>query len=386
MTVTFSNLAHPYPADLDCLLVGPQGQKVMLMSDAGSDSAPIRFLTFDDAAPDLLPRYEPLASGTYQPTDYEPANLPAPAPAGPYPLSLASMNVTNGNGVWSLYIADHFAGEVGPLGGWSVNLSVTADVRDVPRLVAQPVSLVATQGLPTVLSAQATGARPLRFQWLFHGGPLEGATADSLTLPEVTPAQAGGYSLVVSNLFGVVTSQVAVLTVLVPPTLGFSPVSRSVVAGRMISWAVTAVGSPPLQYQWVFNGTNLANGPRILRPADQCAGHGERRRWAVEGYRHFVRRPRRKAAGDRILAAERAGLSEDLLPAGSGHRAEHPLERAGQWRGHSRGQLRAQAGLALQLDHRPALYAPHDNGIREVGVAGHRRAVGGPQRDYPGPD
>lgn len=269
VTVTFSNLAHPYPADLDCLLVGPQGQKVMLMSDAGSDSAPIRFLTFDDAAPDLLPRYEPLASGTYQPTDYEPANLPAPAPAGPYPLSLASMNVTNGNGVWSLYIADHFAGEVGPLGGWSVNLSVTADVRDVPRLVAQPVSLVATQGLPTVLSAQATGARPLRFQWLFHGGPLEGATADSLTLPEVTPAQAGGYSLVVSNLFGVVTSQVAVLTVLVPPTLGFSPVSRSVVAGRMISWAVTAVGSPPLQYQWVFNGTNLANGPRITG-ADQA--------------------------------------------------------------------------------------------------------------------
>ena len=35
ITVTFDNLLHGHPADIDILLVGPAGQNVMLMSDVG---------------------------------------------------------------------------------------------------------------------------------------------------------------------------------------------------------------------------------------------------------------------------------------------------------------------------------------------------------------
>jgi len=35
VTVSLNGLSHTYPDDLDILLVGPDGAKVMLMSDAG---------------------------------------------------------------------------------------------------------------------------------------------------------------------------------------------------------------------------------------------------------------------------------------------------------------------------------------------------------------
>ncbi len=35
ISVTLSNFSYFYPADVDVLLVGPQGQNVMLMSDVG---------------------------------------------------------------------------------------------------------------------------------------------------------------------------------------------------------------------------------------------------------------------------------------------------------------------------------------------------------------
>src|SRR5215213_5909990 len=35
ITITFSDLFHVHPADIDALLVGPGGQNVMLLSDVG---------------------------------------------------------------------------------------------------------------------------------------------------------------------------------------------------------------------------------------------------------------------------------------------------------------------------------------------------------------
>ncbi|MEO8574416.1 MAG: hypothetical protein ABI481_10640, partial [Pyrinomonadaceae bacterium] len=37
-TVTLTNVSHTFPADIDILLVGPTGAKVILMSDTGGGS------------------------------------------------------------------------------------------------------------------------------------------------------------------------------------------------------------------------------------------------------------------------------------------------------------------------------------------------------------
>ncbi|PYJ05067.1 MAG: hypothetical protein DME25_09070, partial [Verrucomicrobia bacterium] len=43
----------------------------------------------------------------------------------------------------------------------------------------------------------------------------------------------------------------------VPPTIAASPQSQTVTAGDNATFSVNAAGSPPLSYQWRFNGTNI---------------------------------------------------------------------------------------------------------------------------------
>ena len=56
VTVQLNGLTHTFPDDVDVMLVGPQGQKVMLMGEAGGGgNANLANLTFDDAAALAIP-------------------------------------------------------------------------------------------------------------------------------------------------------------------------------------------------------------------------------------------------------------------------------------------------------------------------------------------
>ena len=139
--VQLHDVSHGFAADLDVLLVGPGGQSVVLMSDAGA-STPIvnASLLFRDGAPALS---SPLVTGLYRPTNVGTGDaFPAPAPAGPYGDTLSVFNGTNANGVWSLYALDDFAADGGSIGGWSL-LVTTAGMADY---VAQAGELVFPPG------------------------------------------------------------------------------------------------------------------------------------------------------------------------------------------------------------------------------------------------
>lgn len=63
------------------------------------------------------------------------------------------------------------------------------------------------------LTVGASGSSPLSYQWLKEDTQIIGATASALILMNLQPADAGNYSVVVSNAFGVATSQTVTLTV-----------------------------------------------------------------------------------------------------------------------------------------------------------------------------
>ena len=69
---TFVGVRHTGAGDIDALLLGPNGQNVMLMSDApcGNIFNPARDLTFDDAAATEL--IAPCPEGSYKPTNGPP--------------------------------------------------------------------------------------------------------------------------------------------------------------------------------------------------------------------------------------------------------------------------------------------------------------------------
>jgi sugar lactone lactonase YvrE len=79
----------------------------------------------------------------------------------------------------------------------------------------------------------------------------------TLALTNVSVADAGSYTVVVSNPCGSVTSQVATVTILGPPAILSPLVNQEVVAGNDATFCVAATGTPPLYYSWYFNMTNL---------------------------------------------------------------------------------------------------------------------------------
>jgi hypothetical protein len=131
-----------------------------------------------------------------------------------------------------------------------------------PVIVASSVSLAVPIGATADFQVEATGSPPLAYQWVFKGMTvIAGATSASLSLTNVQLTQAGAYSVTVTNLYGAVTSAPAVLTVTgVPPVIVASPASLPVLVGATADFQVEATGSPPLAYQWVFNGSTAIAG------------------------------------------------------------------------------------------------------------------------------
>lgn len=130
VTVKLDGLTHTYPDDIDVVLVGPGGQKVMLMSDmGGSTDISNVVLTFSDSAASALPDSSKLLTGTYKPGNVGPENLPAPSPAGPYGTSLGAFNGLNPNGAWRLYVADDAGADIGSIArGWSLTFTTSASL------------------------------------------------------------------------------------------------------------------------------------------------------------------------------------------------------------------------------------------------------------------
>ncbi|MGO8678223.1 MAG: beta strand repeat-containing protein [Limisphaerales bacterium] len=148
-TVTLNGFTHTYPADVSVLLVGPNGQGVVLMSQAGNGAFPVSnvFLTFDDAAANgQLPRSGQIFGGTYAPSafrsnpNFAQSGVKPVPPIGPYALTLASaFNGATPNGTWYLYVQDEAFPNGGWItNGWSLNLQTTGP--EISPIAAQQVN------------------------------------------------------------------------------------------------------------------------------------------------------------------------------------------------------------------------------------------------------
>jgi subtilisin-like proprotein convertase family protein len=127
--VTLHDMTHAFPDDYDILLVGPGGQKALLMSDCGGsfDVSHVT-LTFTDGANATLPDATQITSGAYRPINYGgPDDAFPPGAAQAYSASLATFNNTSPNGNWSLYVVDDEANDSGGIaGGWTLEIDTTS--------------------------------------------------------------------------------------------------------------------------------------------------------------------------------------------------------------------------------------------------------------------
>lgn len=90
---------------------------------------------------------------------------------------------------------------------------------DAPVITRQPAGATLTEGDALSLSVTATGGG-LSYQWYRGDNAIANATAASYKKSSVTTADAGDYTVIVSNAAGAVTSDVATVTVAAKTTTG----------------------------------------------------------------------------------------------------------------------------------------------------------------------
>jgi hypothetical protein len=135
-----------------------------------------------------------------------------------------------------------------------------------PSIVSQPQSQTVIAGQSASFSVSASGTAPLRYQWRRNGANIAGATASTYTLANAQPANAGQYTVVVSNNGGVATSAPATLTVNYSLTVTTSSGGSVSIQPYQNSYApgtsVTLKATPSFLFKftgWSGNATGTAN-------------------------------------------------------------------------------------------------------------------------------
>ncbi len=123
-------------------------------------------------------------------------------------------------------------------------------------LLTGPSDQLATNGDTVLWSVTASGSQPLGYQWYFNSMTLPAGTNATLTVSNVTPAQAGSYAVIVSNPYSSATSAAAQLSVVVPALIVTGPTNVVATNGGTVTLVVVAQGTAPLGYQWYFDLTN----------------------------------------------------------------------------------------------------------------------------------
>jgi hypothetical protein len=133
-------------------------------------------------------------------------------------------------------------------------------LRDTPPVVLSgPESLTVAPGNQAVLRASAFGSSPLTYRWWKDGQPLDGADRPVLVVDPVQTLDAGSYRVVVSNSFGVATSQTVSLTVKLPAA---DPPRLSL---AYLGQAQVTVWGPP-GYEFTLESLDTLSAPSAWQP------------------------------------------------------------------------------------------------------------------------
>jgi hypothetical protein len=128
-------------------------------------------------------------------------------------------------------------------------VSVTTTVvvsTTLPGITAQPVSQQVCAGSSTTLSVAANFANT--YQWKLNGTPIPGAINSTYVISSAASADAGNYTVTISNSSGSITSNAA--KVVVGSSITSNPTDLSAFVTQTGTFSISATGVSPFSYQW----------------------------------------------------------------------------------------------------------------------------------------
>ena len=137
-----------------------------------------------------------------------------------------------------------------------------------PTITMQPISQSAQVGGQVSFSVSYQGDNSFTFQWYKNDAAIQGQTSSIFSIGSVAESDAGSYTVKITNKGGSVTSDAAVLTVIVPvaPTIKVQPENKTVNIGGNTSLSVEAEGTPILNYVWSKDGSPVPMGMGNVLP------------------------------------------------------------------------------------------------------------------------
>ncbi|MBL8228983.1 MAG: Ig-like domain repeat protein, partial [Bryobacterales bacterium] len=217
VTLTLSNMAVN-SADLDMMLVAPDGKKLVFLSDSGSGALLSGVsITIDDSAANQAP---PTGStswtngATYRPTNNVSGDtFPSPAPSFNATTesasgvsntgatgTLALFNGINPNGTWSLYVVDDVPDSgVRTIGGWSITITTALANAPTNTIITSTVNPSFTSGAGssvTFIATVTSGGNPVTVGTVNF---LNGATAIASNVPLNGSGQASTTTTITSE-------------------------------------------------------------------------------------------------------------------------------------------------------------------------------------------
>jgi gliding motility-associated-like protein len=128
----------------------------------------------------------------------------------------------------------------------------TLIVNSIPAITTQPADIIECAGGNVVFSVDASGLN-LAYQWRRNGTALPGQISNTLNINNITAANAGNYTVTITNECGTVTSSTAVLTVNTAPVITLQPIAVTECAGSTVTFTADASGES-MGVIWRRNG------------------------------------------------------------------------------------------------------------------------------------
>ncbi len=141
---------------------------------------------------------------------------------------------------------------------------------EAPEIEIQPKSQEVLEGDTVTFAVSAEGTEPLNYQWYKDEIAIEGAINETYTIESITAEDLGNYKVFVSNTEGEAVSDVAVLSLLQPPTIIVNPVSVTVDNGTNVVFTVEALNAD--SYQWYKDGTAISGATETTYSIEYVKG------------------------------------------------------------------------------------------------------------------
>lgn len=141
---------------------------------------------------------------------------------------------------------------------------------EAPQIAVQPQNQTVLEGDSVTFAVSAEGTAPLNYQWYKDEVAIEGAISKTYTIKNVTVEDLGNYKVIVTNTEGEAMSDIAVLSLLQPPTITVNPVSVTVGNGTNVVFTVEALNAD--SYQWYKDGTAISGATETTYSIDAVKG------------------------------------------------------------------------------------------------------------------